>query len=80
MGSRTVITFAIAIVGALVMPGFASAQSRSTLPSAETEGAIQSLRVEPPARPRNRGGSTAQPEFRDLQVDPSRSRLLLEKS
>ena len=60
-------TLATAMMMSIAVPGAAVSQSRSTLPSLETQNAIQSLRTE------GRGFSKeTSKQFREFQVDPSK--------
>jgi hypothetical protein len=75
MGSNVSHGVAAVIVASFAMPTVALSQSRTTLPSMETQNAIQSLQIEK-AAPR--------PDLREFKVDPekltpeSRKRLTLD--
>jgi len=68
------ISYAVAtvLVTMLAAPTITLSQSRSTLPSPQTQNAIQSLSIEPRAVTRSRGGAASQPEFRNFKVDPEK--------
>jgi subtilisin family serine protease len=49
-----------------------TAVAQSTLPSLETQSAIQSLPMEPRSLTRNRGGASPESAFREYKADPSK--------